>query len=260
MVDTIVCMKVVPRPEEVRVDEETKTLDRRGIRSMINPPDMNALEMAIHLRERYGGTVTLLSMGPPDFESYLRVGLEVGADDAVLLSDRAFAGADTLATSYTLSRGLQKIGRYDIILCGEESSDGATGQVPPGIAEWLDIPQVTYVTGVDILDGHARAKRELKGGHEVIEVPLPSVMSVVVGANEPRFISYERAEWASSHEIRVWNAGEIGAEDGYIGFAGSGTTVSALRTVRTRERRREFIRGEDAARQLHARIKEIIEV
>jgi electron transfer flavoprotein beta subunit len=142
--DIIACVKVVPRPEEVVVDKATATLDRASARSLINPPDMNLLEVALELKDLHGGQVTLLSMGPPLFESYLRIAMAMGADRAVLLSDRAFAGADTLATSYTLAEGIRKIGRYDLILCGEESSDGATAQVPPGIAEWLGIPQVTY--------------------------------------------------------------------------------------------------------------------
>src|SRR4030042_5582400 len=164
--DIIACIKVVPRPEEVVVDQATATLDRANARSLINPPDMNLLEVALELKDLHGGEGTLLSMGPPLFESYLRIAMAMGADRAVLLSDRAFAGADTLATSYTLAEGIRKIGRYDLILCGEESSDGATAQVPPGIAEWLGIPQVTYAGVLEMVGGKLKAGREGRGGHQ----------------------------------------------------------------------------------------------
>ena len=136
----VVCMKAVPKPEEIRVNRETHLLERANVRTEINPPDMNALEMALELKDKHGGTVDILSMGPPSFEPYLRVGLAMGADHVVLLSDRSFGGADTLATTYTLAQGIRKMKNVDVILCGEESSDGATGQVPQGIAEWLDLP------------------------------------------------------------------------------------------------------------------------
>ena len=114
----IVCLKVVPKPEEVKVNQETMTIERANVRSEINPPDMNCLELALELKEKHGGTVSLLSMGPPLFDSYLRLGLAMGADAAYLMSDRAFAGADTLATSYTLAEGIRKMGKYDLIICG----------------------------------------------------------------------------------------------------------------------------------------------
>ncbi|MBI4494917.1 MAG: electron transfer flavoprotein subunit beta/FixA family protein, partial [Chloroflexi bacterium] len=140
----VVCAKVVPKPEEVRVDEATRTLVRANVRSEINPCDMNALEAALELRDRHGGEVVLLSMGPPMAEPYLQVLEGVGADHAYLLSDRAFGGADSLPTSLTLAAGIRKIGGVDLVLCGEESSDGATGQVPAGLAEWLGAAQATY--------------------------------------------------------------------------------------------------------------------
>jgi len=140
----IACVKVVPKPEEVKVNPETMTIERGEVRSEINPPDMNVLEMALALKDQHGGKVTIVAMGPPLFDPYLHLALAMGADEAYLLSDRAFAGADTLATSYALAQGIRKIGDYDLILCGEESSDGATAQVPPGIAEWLNTSQITY--------------------------------------------------------------------------------------------------------------------
>jgi electron transfer flavoprotein beta subunit len=141
-----VCVKVVPKPEEIRVDPQTHLLERSNARAEINPPDMNALELALALKDRHGGRLSIISMGPPYFEPYLRVGLAMGADQVYLLSDREFAGADTLATTYTLAQGVRKMGGADLIICGEESSDGATGQVPPGLAEWLDIAQLTLLS------------------------------------------------------------------------------------------------------------------
>jgi len=242
----IVCLKVVPKPEEVTVNRETMTIERANVRSEINPADMNALELALKLKERHQGRITLLSMGPPLFDPYLRLALAMGADDACLLSDRAFAGADTLATSYTLAAGIRKIGDYDLILCGEESSDGATAQVPPGIAEWLDISQITYAHELEVLSEArmARARRELAGGHEVIQVPLPCVASVVVGANEPRFMDMERKAWAQGEgRVTVWTARDLDIDAEMIGLKGSPTIVSGVEQAAVVQRKREFLRG-----------------
>ena len=253
----ICCLKVVPRPEEVIVDTATRTVDRAHARSVINPPDMNLLEMALELKDRHNARVSLLSMGPPFFEEYLRVAMAMGVDRAFLLSDRAFGGADTLATSYTLAQGVRKIGAYDLVLCGEESSDGATAQVPPGIAEWLGVAQVTYAGEIALEDGHLRAVREVKGGHEVLLVPLPAVVSVRVGVNEPRFIDFERKAWAEKKApVKVWTAADLDIQPEMIGLAGSPTTVSGLGQARSVERRREIIKGtpEEEARALVERI------
>lgn len=257
----VCCVKVVPRPEEVSVDQDTMTIDRANARSVINPPDMNVLEMALQLKDQHGGEVYLLSMGPPLFDEYLRVGLALGADRAYLLSDRAFGGADTLATSYTLAQGIKRIldeRGCDLVLCGEESSDGATAQVPPGIAEWLDMPQVTYAGEISLMDGHLRAVREVKGGHEVLKAPLPAVVSVRVGVNEPRFIDFQRKLWAENEApITVWTAADLELDAEAIGLAGSPTSVSGLGQARSVERRREIIEGtpEEEARALFERLQ-----
>ncbi|MEE8422469.1 MAG: electron transfer flavoprotein subunit beta/FixA family protein [Dehalococcoidia bacterium] len=254
---SIVCLKVVPRPEEVRVDMETLTLDRSG-RSFINPADMHALEMALALKDRYGGTVRLLAMGPPQFEDYLRIALTMGADEAVLLSDRAFGGADTLATSYTLAAGIRKMGDFDLVLCGEESSDGATAQVPPGIAEWLDIPQITYATDLALIDSRwrVRATREVSGGHEVLVSRLPVVVSARMRCNEPRFMDMSRRQWAAEAPVTIWGAEDIDADPTMIGLSGSATTVSGTHEAAGRERRREMIDG-TASEQAHALMAQI---
>ncbi len=238
----VVCMKVVPRPEEVKVDLDTKTLVREGARSVINSSDMNALEIALAYRDAHGGKVTVLSMGPPQFEPYLRVALAVGADDAILLSDRAFGGADTLATSYTLATGVRKIGGVDLVLCGEESSDGGTSQVPPSIAEWLDASQATYVERlVAGPGGSVRATRALEDGKETVDLAVPAVVSVIVGSNEPRFIDYDRWAFAQSAKVQVWNAAALGGDAQYLGLKGSPTAVAGLREVKKAGRRHEMV-------------------
>jgi len=251
----VVCLKVVPKPEEIRVDPETRRLDRTHARSEINPPDLNALEVALSLKDEYGGRVSLLSMGPPFFEPYLRVGLAMGAAHAFLLSDRAFGGADTLATTYTLARGIHKLGGADLILCGEESSDGATGQVPAGLAEWLDIGQLTLVSHVDVdpVRGVVRGRRNLKGGYEILEVPLPAVVSVRTASNEPRFMDYRIKPWAFEEgRVTLWSRADLEVDETCIGVAGSPTTVSGLAQARRRERRRQLLTGtpEEVGRQL----------
>jgi electron transfer flavoprotein beta subunit len=243
----VVCIKVVPKPEEIGVDAETQRIVREGVRSEINPVDMNALEVALRLKDEHGGRITLLSMGPPFFESFLRVGLAMGADDVVLLSDREFAGADTLATTYTLALGIEKIGEVDLIICGEESSDGATGQVPSGVAEWLGLPQITLLSSVELGPNErvVLGRREYGGGYEILEAPLPAVLSVKTASNEPRFMDYEVKDWAFERaDVILWDQEALAAEADFIGLSGSPTMVTGLREAPSRERRREFLTGD----------------
>lgn len=243
---SLVCVKIVPRPEEIRVDPSTRLLDRGSARSEINPPDMNALEMALELKDRYGGRVDILSMGPPYFEPLLRVGLAMGCDHVYLLSDRSFAGADTLATTYTLAQGIQAIGGIDLVFCGEESADGATGQVPAGLAEWLGWGQLTLLTKVD-LDPETwsgRGRRAIPGGYELLQVPLPCVASVKTACNEPRFMDFRRKPWAYEPEqVTLWNATDLETDPEYIGLQGSPTAVTGLANAPVRARRQEMLRG-----------------
>jgi len=245
---SVVCLKVVPRAEEVRVDLASKTLDRSGVRSVINPSDLNALETALALRDRHGGRVRVLSMGPSSFVPYLRVALAVGADEAVLLSDRAFGGADTLATSYTLAQGIRLLGGADLVVCGDESSDGGTSQVPPGVAEWLGYAQATYVDRLEVpVPGTLRARRVLEDGTETLDLALPAVVSVLGGANEVRFLDYDRWAMAQAATVRVVDAGALGGDPAAIGLKGSPTVVAGLREVRKPGRRREIVRLEPEA-------------
>jgi electron transfer flavoprotein beta subunit len=254
----VVCLKVVPKSEEIRVDHETWRLIREGARSEINPPDMNALEMALALKDLYGGQISLVSMGPMDFEPYLRIGLAMGADGAYLLSDRQFAGADTLATTYTLAKAIEKLGPADLILCGEESSDGATGQVPPGLAEWLGLPQLTLINALELdhTGRFARGKREVAGGYEIIQVPIPAVVSVKTACNEPRFMDYDIKEKAMKEtQITLWNSTDLDAEEDFIGIPGSPTIVTGVGEAETRERKREVVAGD-----LDQKVEKLVQV
>ncbi len=256
----IVCLKVVPKPEEVRLDPETKTVDRSRATNEINPPDKNALEEALRIKDKYGGRVVVVSMGPPFWEPYLKLAVAMGADDAVLVSDRALAGSDTLPTTLALAKAIQKIGNYSMILCGEESSDGSTGQVPPGIAEWLGIPHVTFVSKiVEVKDNKAVIQRTIKGGHEVLEVEIPFVAAIELGANTPRFPDFRRKRWAEREfKPKVWNIADLGLKPEEVGFSGSATSVVDLQEVKPPERMKKILTGspEEVAEELAKAILE----
>lgn len=255
----VVCMKVVPKPEEIHVNPQTHLLERANVRTEINPPDMNAIEMALSLQNQYGGMVEILSMGPPSFEHDLRVGLMMGAEHVYLLSDRAFGGADTLATTYTLAQGIHKLGDVDVIMLGEESSDGATGQVPQGLAEWLGLPQLTLLTDLelDMQARRARGKRVLKGGYERLEVPLPCVVSVKTACNEPRFMDFRLNAWAADPaRLTVWSAQDLNTDPDCTGLAGSPTTVTGLAAAALRERKKIQING--THEEIAARLAELV--
>ncbi len=222
----VVCIKQVPDTTDVKIDSETHTLIREGVESVTNPFDTYAIEEAIRIRERTGGSVTALSMGPPQAEAVLREAISMGVNDAVLLSDRAFAGSDTWATSYTLAQAVKKIGDVDIILFGKQASDGDTAQVGPGVATHLDLPQITYVRKIEeISEEKVVAERLLEDGYEVISSPLPCVLTTVKEINEPRLPSLKGKMAARKAEITVWGAGDIDADPEKIGLDGSPTKV-----------------------------------
>ena len=192
----IVLMKQVPNTNEVKIDPKTGTLIREGVPSIINPDDKNALEEALKIKEEKGGSVTVLTMGPPQADFALREALAMGADEAILLTDRVFAGADTWATSLALAKAIQKIGEYDLIFAGRQAIDGDTAQVGPEIAEHLGLPQVTYVRKVVSLEGNkVVVERALEDGYEVIECQLPAVLTAIKELNVPRYPSVN--EWLS---------------------------------------------------------------
>ncbi len=221
----IVCIKQVPDTAEVRINPETNTLVREGVPSIINPYDLHALEAALQIREKTGGKVTVITMGPPQAEVALREAVSMGADEVRLISDKAFAGADTWATSYVLYKAIDKIG-YDIILCGKQAIDGDTAQVGPEVAEFLDIPHIAYVRKIDELgDGMVRVQRLMDDGYDVVESSLPVLMTVVKEINTPRLPSLKGKMAAKKAVITKMDLNAIGAEEENIGLKGSPTQV-----------------------------------
>jgi len=222
----VVCLKQVPGTTNVKIDPETNTLRREGIENIVNPFDSYALEEAVRLRERYGGKVTAITMGPPQAEEMLRQAISTGADEAILISDKAFAGSDTLATSYTLAQAIKKIQQYDLVICGRQTLDGDTGQVGPELAEMLGLPFVAYVSKVsEIASGRMTVQRMVEEGHETVESPLPSVITVVKEINVPRLPSLRGIARAKKAEIPRWTARDLGVDEGMVGLSGSPTRV-----------------------------------
>ncbi len=222
----IVCVKQVPGTNEVKINKETNTIIREGVEAIINPFDEYAIEEAIRIKEKMGGDVTVISMGIPKVADLLRETVAVGVDNAVLLSDRAFAGADSLATAYALSMGIRKIGAYDVIICGKQATDGDTAQVGPSLAEKLGISHTTYVRKIEeITPNTIRCQRMTDDGYEVIEMPLPAVITVVKEINEPRLPSIKGKLKAKKTEVTVYTADDIDADKNLCGLKGSPTQV-----------------------------------
>ena len=222
----VVCLKQVPGTTKVKIDPQTNTLIRQGIENIINPFDTYALEEGVRIKERCGGKVTVISMGPPQAEQMLREAISLGADEAVLLSDRDFAGADTWATAYTLAAAIKKLGQFDVVICGRQTVDGDTGQVGPELAEMLGIPLVAYVSRIEELsDKRIQARRMIDEGHEVIESPLPVVITVTKEINLPRLPSLRGIARSQSAVIPVWNTQQLGADPSKVGLTGSFTKV-----------------------------------
>jgi electron transfer flavoprotein beta subunit len=243
----IVCLKQVPGTTEVKIDPVKNTLIRQGIKSIVNPFDTYALEEGVRLREKHGGKVTAISMGPPQATDMLRDAISVGADEAILLSDIAFAGSDTLATSYTLAKAAKKIKTFDIIICGRQTIDGDTGQVGPELAEALNIPFIAYVSKVEeISNGKIRVQRMIEEGSETIEAMLPVVMTVTKEINVPRIPSLRGTMKAKSAQIPVWTAQDIGAEKEMVGQPGSATWVVKV-FFPQRTHKAEILQGEPSA-------------
>jgi electron transfer flavoprotein beta subunit len=248
----IVCIKQVPDTTNVRIDPETNTLVRAGVQSIINPFDMYAIEEGIRLKEKFGGFLTVITMGPPQAEEALREAVSLGADDVILISDRAFAGSDTWATSYTLSKAIQKIGSFNLIICGKQAIDGDTAQVGPGISAHLDIPQVTYVKKIEEVvlqkppldsardretsnqstefGGYIRVERMTEEGYEIVELPMPCLLTVVKEINEPRLPSLKGKMRAKKIEIKKLAAKDLDVDPDSLGLKGSPTKVVRIFT------------------------------
>jgi electron transfer flavoprotein beta subunit len=222
----IVLVKQVPDTSEVKINRETNTLIRDGVPSIINPYDRYAIEEALRLREKHGGTVTAVTMGPPQAAEALKEAVSLGVNDVVLLSDRAFAGADTWATSYALSQGIRKIGDFDLVIAGKQAIDGDTAQVGPETADMLGIPFVAYIRKIEQVEGKKMvAERLMDEGYDVVETSLPALITVVKEINEPRVPSLKGKMKAKSLKVTVWTAKDIGADESKLGLKGSPTQV-----------------------------------
>ena len=261
MLNIIVCVKAVPDPKEacnIKIDPDTKTLMRCDVPFVINPLDKNAMEAALQLKEQGDAHITVLSMGPPDAGNIVKECLALGADQGYLLSDPAFGGADAYATAYTLAKGIEKVGAYDVVLCGMASSDGSTEWVGPEIAVFLNMPVVTMVK--EIVDGGPeswKVKASLDNGYRLLQVRLPAVFTVTRDLNAPRTLSFSGIIKARKKEITQWGVNELGVPAETLGLKGSPTVVSNLSTTESK-REVKMIEGtrEEKAEQLVQKLAE----
>jgi len=256
--DIAVCIKQVPETTDIGWDPGTGTLIREGAGGILNPNDKNALETALQLKERHGGTITALSMGPPQAEDALREALSMGIDRAILLSDRLFAGADTLSTSHALALALKTIPRLDLILCGRESWDAATAQVGPQVAELLDLPQLTYATEVSVEGNSVRIKQKLEHGLRILEASLPALVTVEREINQPRIPPMDRImEAYRDKEVQVLGAEDLGGDRGYFGLKGSPTQSRSVYRKKVTKGTVTILEGEpdEIARELIQTLK-----
>mgnify|MGYP000620542751 FL=1 len=224
----LVFVKQVPDTDDVKLDPETGNLKREGVQSMINPLDANAIEAAVQLKEKYGATVTAVSMGPPQAEDMLKKALALGCDEAYLLSDRAFGGADTLATAYTLAKAAEKIGGYDLLLFGRHAVDGDTAQTGPATAAYLGVPQITLASSIDIQDGWVVCDRTLEDCTQRVRAKLPALVTVCAEINSPRYATPLNIMKALKKPRTVWNAQELDADTACTGIPGSPSSTKKV--------------------------------
>jgi electron transfer flavoprotein beta subunit len=257
--DITVLVKQVPNTAEVKIDPKTGTLIREGVESIINPDDLHALELALSLRDAHGGKVTAISMGPPQAMDAMREALGMGVDSAVLLTDRSFAGADTLATSYTLGKCVRKLGHFDLVIAGHQAIDGDTAQIGPQVAEFLDVPQIIRASKLDVKGDELTAERTAEDGTEVVRCRLPALVTVAKDANKPRypFVPRLMAAFDKDAPILVWGPKDIGAEEARIGLKGSPTQVQKTFSPKF-EKKVERLAGlpADVAKALVGRLRE----
>jgi len=244
----IVCIKQVPNTTEIKIDPKTNTLIREGVESILNPFDTYAIEEAVRIKEAQGGTVTVISMGPPQVESTLREAIALGADRMILLSDRKFAGADTWATSLALAAAIRKLGDYDLIFTGQQAIDGDTAQVGPGIAAHLDIPQTCFVRKVEsISEKHIVLQRLMEDGYDRVQMTLPGVITVVKEINLPRLPSLRGKKNAKTAELTIWNCDDLELDEKTVGLNGSPTQVVNIFTPHIEKLTEKFTGESDAA-------------
>lgn len=244
-VNIVVLIKQVPNTTEVKLDPKTGNLIREGVETIINPDDLHAVDTAVSLTEIQGGTVTVLTMGPPQAIDALSEAMGMGANKAVLLSDRAFAGADTWATSHTLGKAIRHLGDFDLVLAGRQAIDGDTAQVGPQVADFLGLPQVTYVFDIEsVTEDSVIVKRRLEDGYERVECKLPALLTVIPGAKQPRHPVMAKllAACRERAPIEVWNAADIRVTTSEVGLEGSLTQV--MKTFAPKfERQSEILEG-----------------
>ena len=257
----VVCIKQVPGTTKVAINPATNTLIREGVEAIVNPFDVYAVEEGIRLKEKFGGKVTVIIMGPPQADQAVKTCIGMGVDEGIILSDRGFAGSDTLATSYTLAQGIKKMGGADVILTGKQAMDGDTAQVGPGIANWLDIPFVAWVKKIEKVDIEGKkmqVERMMEDGYEVIESTMPVLLSVVKEINEPRIESLRGKMKAKGYKPVIWTAKDIECDPDFIGLRGSPTLVNRV-FVPVRSGKREIIEGatvEEKVDKVTAKLKE----
>jgi len=277
----IVPIKQVPETSNVKMDPETGTVIRSGVDTVVNPLDLYAIEAALRLKEADGGTVTAITMGPPQAVKALKEAVAMGCDAAVLISDRKFSGSDTWATSYTLAQAIKKIGKFDLIVTGERATDGDTAQVGPGIASWLDLPLATYVAKMEISPscagaqaadaqaadaatacaqasggaqaagttaaGGLRVERLVEEGYQILLLPLPALVTVVKEIASPRLPTLRGKKYARQLEIPVFDTGNMDLDQASLGLKGSPTKVVKIATPRVTRGGRTVLAGDDEA-------------
>jgi electron transfer flavoprotein alpha/beta subunit len=260
----VVCVKQTPAGTDIKVDEKTGCLIRDGVESEINPFDEYAVEEAVKIKEKFpGSTVSALTMGPPQADQVLREAIARGCDNGFHLCDKAFAGSDTWATSYSLSKGIEKIsaekGKVDIVICGKQTTDSDTGHIGPQIAQWLGWPNVAFVRKVEELtEKNIRVERMMEEGYDVLEMPLPCVISVLKEINTPRISSLKGRLASKKAKMTVWTHNDIGCDESKLGVNGSPTSV-VRSFVPKRETKSVVIEGEtakDKAKKLVSLLKE----
>ncbi len=258
LMNIVVCIKQVPDTKNVRIDPKTNTLVRQGVESITNPFDLYAIEAALQLKDGFGAKTTVITMGPPQAEESLREALSLGIDEAVLLSDKAFAGADTWATSVALAAAIEKLSPVDLIVCGKQAIDGDTAQVGPEVATRLDLPCATYVRKIEVEkeNGSIKVERATDTGYERLRVKLPALITVIREIGDPRVPSLRHKMRSKKQEIPVWGASDLGLDQEVVGLQGSFTQVVRVFSPPPRGERR-FLSGttEEMARELVAILK-----
>ncbi len=258
MLNLIVCIKWVPSTQSVPIDRRTGTLIREGIPGVVNPPDLNALELALRIKDEYGADVTAVSMGPPSARAGLEYAVGMGVDRGFLLSDRVFAGADTLATSYTLAKFIERQ-KYDLLLFGQETTDSSTGHIGAQVASWLGIPFLYYVTDVEVRGDHLVAVRTLEDARERYRIRMPAAISVAMKSNVPREVKLaNKIRARRKGVISIMSNEDLELDISCVGLRGSPTRVSKIDIVPTVPRKKEIFRGcpDEAAKWLAGKLEE----